>query len=319
MRTFTFITLFTVFMVTDGFGQRQIAPPPLRTPGTLHPVPLCFTGGTPDIFLPGDSVKIPHVRTHIIEFTSSVTDNNFLIEGLKQKGREEGVDGILLTDYRKLIPGASMMLGTVNGIGLKYLDGLGYLDTILKQKVITIFDPHGNKGKTMILEADWYGRILNPAGQEDVRFYADSMAAMDLNVIFNRILDAYTYKDFGSPFVLKIVSNETLQVKIVHDIEGSAGMVDFLQTTVLPPNPESKKLKLKIRPVFTGELLAGAIISKQKMEETALFYLHYKYDSRGRVTDERWEKLINGKRTLWLEVENRFFDAENDFIKNPGR
>lgn len=318
MRTLTALPhLILLLAVLNSNAQRQIVPPPLRTPGTLNAVPLQLTGNLPDVYLPGDSVRIPHVRTHILEFTSSVTDNNYLIEGLKQRGREEGVDGILLTDYRKLIPGTSMMLGSINGIGLKYLGRVDYLDTILKQKVITIFEPDGSKGKTMILNADWYGQIINPPAQEDLKFYADSMAVMDLHVLFNRTLDIYTYKDFGYSSVLKIISNNKLPAKIVHDIEGTGGIIDHFQSTFTPLVAEAKKLKLKIRPVYTGDMLTGAIVVKPNKEETALYYLHYKYDSRGRLTDERWEKLVNGKRTLWLEVENRFFDAGRDFIETP--
>lgn len=316
MRTFIYVShLFLLFAFLNANAQQKIAPAPLRTPGTLHPVPLRVTGLLPDIFLPGDSVRIPHVRTHILEYNSAVTDHNYLIEGLKQKGREEGVDGILLTDYRKLVPGTSMMLGSINGIGLKYLNRLDYLDTILKQKVISIFEPDGARGKTMVINTDWYGQILHPSEQEDIRFYADSMAVMDLHVIYNRTLDIYTYKDFSGPFVLKIVSNNKLPAKIVHDIDGSGGFVNYFVSTVTPLKAEAKKTKLKIRPVYTGDLITGAIVLKPNKEETALYYLHYKYDSRGRLIEERWEKLVNGRRTLWLEVENRFFDPAMDFSK----
>lgn len=319
MRTFLPIThLFLGLVCSMAYGQKQISPPPLRTPSSLNPVPLHYTGNLPDIFLPGDSVSIPHVRTHIIEFTSSVTDNNYLIDGIKQKGMQEGVDGILLTDYRKLIPGEGILLGSLNGIGLKYLNRVNYIDTILKQKVISTFDPAGNPGKTMILDIDWYGRLLNPINTEDIRFYADSMAMMDLNVLYNRSIEIYNYKDFGSTQVLKIVSNEKLPVRIVHEIEGSVWAIDYFLSSITPPGVEAKKTKVKIKPVYTGNLLTGAIITKLNKDQSPLFYLHYKYDNLGRLTNERWEKLINGKRTLWLEVENRFFEADSDLIRNLG-
>jgi hypothetical protein len=310
--------LFLVAVCSAAFGQKQIAPAPLRTPSSLNPIPLHYTGNLPDIFLPGDSVKIPHVRTHIIEFTSAIADNNYLIEGLKQKGMQEGVDGILLTDYRKLIPGESTMLGLLNGIGLKYLNRLNYLDTIIRQKVISTFDAAGNPGKTMILDIDWYGRLLNPLNSEDIRFYADSMAIMDMNVLFNRCMDIYNYKDFGSPQVLKIVSSDKLPARIVHEIEGNALAIDFFLSSFTLPGTEGKKRKMKIRPVYTGNLLTGAIITQTNKGELPLYYLHYKYDNLGRLTNERWEKLINGKRTLWLEVENRFFEADEEFIRSLG-
>jgi len=319
MRTFLPITpLFLGLVCSISFGQKQIAPAPLRTPSSLNPVPLHYTGNLPDIFLPGDSVGIPHVRTHILEFTSTLTDNNYLIEGIKQKGMQEGVDGILLTDYRKLIPGEGIMLGSLNGIGLKYLNRINYIDTILKQKVIATFDPAGNPGKTMILDIDWYGRLLNPINTEDIRFYADSMAMMDLNVLFNRSIDIYYYKDFGSPQVLKIISNETLPARIVHEIEGSVWAIDYFMSSITPTGVEAKKTKVKIKPVYTGNLLTGAIITKLNKDQSPLFYLHYKYDNLGRLTNERWEKLINGKRTLWLEVENRFFEGNSDLIRSLG-
>jgi hypothetical protein len=319
MRTSTLITQVAFTLVCSFcLGQKQISPPPLRTPSSLHPLPLTFTGNLPDIFLPGDSVNIPHVRTHILEFTSAIADNNYLIECLRKKGMQEGVDGILLTDYRKLIPGDGVMFGLLNGIGLKYLNRLDYLDTILKQKVISTFDPAGNPGKTMILDIDWYGRILSPMNGEDVRFYADSMAMMDLNVLFNRSIDIYYYKDFGSPQVLKIVSNEKLPARIVHEVEGNVWAIEFFLSSITPPGVESKKTKVKIRPVNTGNLLTGAIVTKLNKDQAPLFYLHYKYDNLGRLTNERWEKLINGKRTLWLEVENRFFESGDEFLRSAG-
>jgi hypothetical protein len=319
MRSFLPIALLLLGLVSSiAFGQKLITPPPLRTPSSLHPIPLHYTGNLPDIFLPGDSVGIPHVRTHILEFTSTVTDNNYLIEGIKQQGMQEGVDGILLTDYRKLIPGETTMLGTLNGIGLKYLSRINYLDTILKQKVISTFDPGGNPGKTIILDIDWYGRLLNPLSQEDKRFYADSMAMMDLNVMFNRSMDIYTYKDFGSPQVLKIVSNESLPARIVHEVTGNVWAIDFFLGSITPLGDESKKTKVKISPVYTGNLLTGAIVTKLNKDQSPLYYLHYKYDNLGRLTNERWEKLINGKRTLWLEVENRFFEINEELFRQLG-
>ena len=319
MRSFLPATyLFLGLICSTAFGQKQISHAPLRTPSSLNPLPLSNTGNLPDIFLPGDSVGIPHVRTHILEFTSTVTDNNYLIEGIKQKGMQEGVDGILLTDYRKLIPGETTMLGTLNGIGLKYLSRINYLDTILKQKVISTFDPGGNPGKTIILDIDWYGRMLNPTNGEDSRFFADSMAIMDLNVMFNRSMDIYTYKDYGSPQVLKIVSNELLPARIVHEVTGNVWAIDFFLSSITPLGDESKKTKVKISPVYTGNLLTGAIVTKLNKDQSPLYYLHYKYDNLGRLTNERWEKLINGKRTLWLEVENRFFEINEELFRQLG-
>ncbi len=168
----------------------------------------------------------------------------------------------------------------------------------------------------MILQTGWYGQILNPMEQEDVGFYADSMAAMDVHVLFHRTIDIYSYKNFSGPFVLKIVSDERLPVKIVHEIDGVEGIVHFFNTTITPRAVDAKKVRLKITPVYTGELLTGAIIEKPNKGGAALYYLHYKYDSRGRLMEERWEKLINGRRTLWLEVENRYFDAARDLSEN---
>lgn len=318
MKPFTALTLLIICLCSKQLtAQKQIAPPPLRTPGTLHPLPLIYTGIDPEIYLPGDSVRTPHIRTHIVEFTSDVmVDNNFLINGLKRQGRWEGVDAIVLNDYRKMVPGTAGMIGSISGIGIKYTESINYLDTILKQKVISMYEPNGNRGKTVLLDFDWYGRILNPFNSYDVLFYADSMSFIDLNIVFNRTSDFYQYRAFDTQPVHKIVSNDTWPFKITHHIEATPGPITQLITTKGSRiNLAEKSTRVKIKPVYTGDLLTGAIITTNNNKEIPLYYLHYKYDAKGRVTDERWEKLIDGKRTLWIEVENRYFETDPEFIK----
>ncbi len=309
--------LILIFCTHTLLSQTQIAPPPLRTPGSLHPMPLIYTGTNPDIYLPGDSVTIPHIRTHIVEFNSAVQfDHNFLIEGLRRQGTSEGVDGIILSDYRKMAAGPDGYIGSLSGIGIKYLDRLQYIDTILKQKVITVYDPHENKGKTALIDFDWYGRILNNYGTYDVFFYADSMAFIDLNILFNRIGEFYEYRAFTGHPVHKIVTAGTWPFKITHTIEPFTGAIPEINTLKTTRIQEGgKDVRVKTIPVYTGKLLTGAIVNTAGGKQKALYYLHYKYDSRGRLTEERWEKLINGKRTLWLEVENRYFEADAGFLK----
>jgi hypothetical protein len=315
MKQFLLLTLIHFFISPIiVFSQKQIAPPPLRTPASLHPIPLIFTGNEPAVFLPGDSVTTPYIRTHIIEFNSnSNVDNNYLINGLKQQGKNEGVDGIILNDYRKLSPGPLGMIGSITGVGIKYTGMINYLDTILKQKVISLYEPDGSRGKTVIIDFDWYGNILNPYQGNDVSFFADSMSFIDLNLIYNRISNIYEYRAFENQTVHRIISLENWPFRITHQIESNPYEIIHLITSKNSRvYPTEKNMKVKIKPVHTGDLLTGAIVTSANAKETPLFYLHYKFDAKGRLTDERWEKLINGKRTLWLEVENRYFDNDID-------
>jgi hypothetical protein len=137
---------------------------------------------------------------------------------------------------------------------------------------------------------------------------------MDLNILFNRISDFYIYKAFDGLPVYKIVSTENWPQKITHNVEPPIDPINQLNTAKSSRvDPDGKTLRVKIKPVYTGDLLTGAIVTTNNIKETPLYYLHYKYDSKGRLTEERWEKLIEGKRSLWIEVENRFFDPATEF------
>lgn len=306
-RLFTLVLLCAACIT--GWAQRQIAAPPLRTPGSLHPLPLAYTGMVPQVFLPGDSVRQPHIRTHMVEYVSAGrVDNNHMIEGLKAMGLQQGVDAVVLKDYTQLIPGFETVTGALTGIGIKYLDNLQYIDTILRQKVIFSYEPNGKADKTYLVDFDWYGRLTTPVTNPDVQFYAQQMSAYDLALLMHRQSVFYEYRHMGLAYPVKITSATWWPARIQHMAESTLFEMMHLKTMATTWEG-GKRTRTAVTPVHKDNLLVGAIVTTPGSRATPLLYLHYKYDARGRLVEERWEKLINGKRTLWLQVENRFYEA----------
>ncbi len=305
-----FYALLFSILTLPALAQKHIVPEPFRSPGTLHPIPLAYTGRLPDIYLPGDSIKKLHVRTHIVEVISfkSVSTND-MIDLLRQKAQAQGLDGVALQQLVTLIPVPDGLSYSLVGIGLKYLDNISYIDTILRQRVITRYLPNGLQDKTALLDFDWHGNLLTSMNSEDVRFYADSMSMFDLNLLYNRLANIYDYQ-IEDPPVQRIVSVPNWPDKIVHIITEGVQQIDFLLSSSKSRLEQVKTRKVKITPIYTDDRLTGAIVTGKGKKEKPLYYIYYKYEALGQITSERWEKIINGKRTLWLEVENRFFEAD---------
>ncbi len=309
-----FYSFLFLLIVLSANAQKLIVPEPFRAPGTLHPMPLAVTGVEPDVFLPGDSINKPHVRTHIVEVSAFGSEKtNLLIEKIKQEAKLQGLDGVALHQYPTMSSNEFGISSSLVGVGIKYIDNISYIDTIIKQRVITRYLPDGNQGKTVLLDFDWHGNLLTSRKTEDFEFYADSVSMMDLHFIFNRTSPMYTYRNLG-PMIDRIVTISAWPKKIVHLVEGNIRQIDYLTTSITSPYQTAKIWRLKISPVYTENRLTGGIVAKPGGKEKPLYYLHYKHDALGRITNERWEKLIDGKRTLWLEVENRFFEADQALI-----
>lgn len=259
--------------------------------------------------MPGDSVRQPHIRTHMVEYVSAGrVDNNHMIEGLKTMGLQQGVDAVVLNNYTQLIPGFETVTGTLTGIGIKYLDNLQYIDTILRQKVIFSYEPNGKADKTYLVDFDWYGRLTTLVTNPDVQFYAHQMSAYDLALLMHRQSIFYEYRHMGLDYPVKITSATWWPARIQHMAECTPLEVMHLKTMVTTW-AGGKRTRTVVTPVHKDNLLVGAIVTTPGSRAIPLLYLHYKYDARGRLIEERWEKLIDGKRTLWLRVENRFYEA----------
>jgi hypothetical protein len=313
------LLLLSLPFFLSSVGQRFIAPPPLRTPGTLNPVPLVITGKPIDLYLPGDSVSKPFFKTHIVEVESYATaDANYLLELLKKKAAATGVDGVVLNNLVTKSITTFGNVATLSGIGIKYLDRLNYLDTILRQRIISRFGIDGSQLPTLLLDYDWYGNLLNDIASTDVFFYADSMAFIDLQVMVNRHATYFNYRTYDD-IKNGIIKSEPQWIRKIRLEFDAAYPLNTLLSFSSPVSTESLKVKVIIQPVYEDNLLIGVIVNSTQKGGRPLYYLHYKYDNKGRITNERWEKLIDGKRTLWLEIENRFYSSADAIEQGLGR
>jgi hypothetical protein len=53
--------------------------------------------------------------------------------------------------------------------------------------------------------------------------------------------------------------------------------------------------------------LTGAII---RQKDEPVLYLYYMYDEAGRLISERWERIMQGRKLRWMEVENRYYSSD---------
>jgi hypothetical protein len=281
----------------------------LRTPATLHPLPLVYTGRWPDVYLPGDSLVRKYIATHMLDVAADVSfETNWLINRLKERGKAEGVDAIILRDMGQRVMGPEGGVATITGVGIKYLETIDYLQYIIRQRVFNTFDTDGNPGASVVVNYDWRGNFTDAFDAGGRRYFADSILPFDLHLamIAKPDMYRYTYSMDNILSMIKLNAGYFPEKNIQYWPEPANTAGDF----ILRVADEGKGVeKYKIQRVVNQGQYTGAIITKGKKP---FMYLYFQFDQQGRIAKERWEKLIDGKRRIWIQVENRFHENEPD-------
>lgn len=281
----------------------------LQTPATLHPLPLVFTGRQPDVYLPGDSVRRKHIATHMLDIAADISaETNWLINRLKERGKAEGADAIILRDMGQRVMGPTGGVATITGIAIKYIDSIDYLQYIIRQRVFNTFNTDGNPGVTLVVNYDWRGNFTDAFDAAGQQYFADSILPFDLHLamIAKPEMYRYTYSMENVLVMIRLNTGFFPEKNVQYWPEAANSRGDYI-VRVSAPNYGIEKFKIQ-RMVDNG-LYTGAIIMQGKKN---FLYQYFQYDAQGRIASERWEKLVDGKRRLWLQVENRFHANEQN-------
>ncbi|TAD91730.1 MAG: hypothetical protein EAY75_03595 [Bacteroidetes bacterium] len=281
--------------------------PPFYSPATLSTLPLVYTGAVPQIFMPGDAITKPHTRTHVVEATSTRSDINTLIEVIKKVGMQQGVDALMLLDLGK--PSSdfnpeALPTFVIAGVGIKFHDNVGYLDTILKRKSIEVFDDKGEKVSTKVLQYTWRGQLEPDVFSNHRSFYIDSMMAFDAASFLEGHNDFYKIfinPDSGYIDRLATASSCTDCPGVKHQfVDQNPPLINTRVSSGAGPTS-----LFTINPRYIGPLLDGVVIQRKGAN---FLFIYYKYDRQGRIEEERWEIVVRGKAQLWLKVYNSFYN-----------
>ncbi|MCU0396037.1 MAG: hypothetical protein MUF29_09005 [Chitinophagaceae bacterium] len=297
------IFLVALFLFRSALAQPLVLP----TPASLHDLPLVYTGKEPELFLPGQTPARPFIRTHIVEAVLPWESNaNDLIKALRKQGTAEGVDALLLHDLGQRVAGASGGLVVMQAIGAKYTDNLDYLPQLIRQRVFTVYQTNGASGPSTIVNYSWRGRYLNAIDAAGQAFYTDSVLPFDASMLFvmRPAIFEYNYDESQVLTRIRLAAASSLPVNVQWlPREGSTD--EELLVRITRDYDEPRRYQLQ-RVVERGRL-TGAII---RQKDEPVLYLYYMYDEAGRLISERWERIMQGRKLRWMEVENRYYSSD---------
>jgi hypothetical protein len=279
----------------------------LNTPASLHPLPLVYTGNVPELYLPGEAPSRLHIKTHLVEVALGINASaNDLLLAIKEKGRAEGVDGIILKDFGQRLMGASGGVASLTGIGIKFMDSIHYMEFLIRQRVVAITNPDGKTAPTVIVNYDWRGNYRDAMDRAGREFYTDSILPFDAHLLLalRPPMFQYSYDQEKKLSRIRWELNQHSGKTITWIPRDNLSEEDI---AIKVGDEANVPARFQMQQKMDKNLLTGAII-RQKKEP--IFYLYYQYDSKGRIIAEKWDRLINGKAVPWLAIENRFYDND---------
>ena len=276
----------------------------LHTPGSLHPLPLVYTGITPTIFLPDSKPTKPYIATHIVEVSADISvETNELIRKLQERGKAEGVDAILLYSLGQKIIGPTAGIATLSGVGIKYKATVDYLDNIIRQRVVSTFDADGKAGPSIILNYNWRGSFTHAMDEEDIDFMADSIVPFDVHLLLLQKPEMYDYQTGFNNKLYRIRANKTVaNDKAIQWTPDELELDKYAIRVMDSYNNMEARYTMNVMQE-KGAGIKGASIS---YKQEPFIYLYFEYDAEGRIVAEKWYRVKGSKKWLWLSFDNRF-------------
>ncbi len=301
--TFFFLCTASVVLAQAPGGSKK----------SITDIPLKAHSHEVDIFFNDEKPKEPFYKVGVLEQRADPgTSMDDMLLKIKKAAQAGGFDGILIGD---LIRQAGNVVTYANangmasyqelaGIGIRYRRTIDYMDTILKEQVVSIWTDDNTEPKVFTMKYDFYGDNLSLNDPFIYKFFDNELFPFEDAAAPYAPFASWQYKYdpkeqvFAKKKVIDAFSADTYRFYYEN------GRLTKGDITVMPPG-EMKKIKSQLDPVYnTGGQLIGRRLIKDKnlVWEDAIYY---RLD--GMVDKLERFKTVNGRKVLLFQIKNAYY------------
>jgi hypothetical protein len=279
------------------------------------------------IYFNGDLPTQAFYKVQMIEATApDYATYEDLLNALKQKAKDIGVDGVMIVDkqqaisYQTVSDAITVRDSTVYrdrqvvttyqriaGIGLKYVSNINYMETIVKRTIIDVYE--NEKAKKLVVNFDYYGNILpNDMDKYAVEFYNNQIIPFDAerHLAGNMAGWEYTIDENNKVAGYRLTQDDLIYTSatLQQPIEASKVFIDY---KFFDP-AENKKQSFTLF-VYKDEY--GKVIQTQLYQRNQLLWKELITYKENVVAGYSRYAIQNGSEKLLLTADNYFY-SNND-------
>jgi hypothetical protein len=292
---------------------------------SITDIPLKASTTNIDCFFNNQIPAKPFYRVKITEVTGDANASyDELIISIKNKAKQEGLDGVLIVDkqqenaYENLNQKINVRDTSVNyytqlakpyqkltAIGIKYIENINYLDTIVKS---TSFELGNNNTKgNSTVNFDFYGNRIEGNSLEFNNWYTDSIEPFEIDKHLLLSVKGWQYKtiDASSSEIIafKKQVGDVVKIDVKRDYN-DANKFSFQFLSSLVSKPIKYLLKLE-------KNAQGKIVKKILYKKNTIIWVEDIFYTNNSIAGYKRYRFNEGKEEIIFTASNQYFSVSD--------
>ncbi|NOT92903.1 hypothetical protein [Ferruginibacter sp.] len=292
---------------------------------SITDIPLKASTANIDCFFNNQIPAKPFYRVKITEVTGDANASyDELIISIKNKAKQEGLDGVLILDkkqenaYENLNQKINVRDTSVNyytqlakpyqkltAIGIKYIDNINYLDTIVKATSFE-FGNNNTKGNSTA-KFDFYGNQTGRSNSEFDTWYVDSIEPFEIDKHLLLAVKGWQYKtiDASSSEIIafKKQVGDVVKIDVKRDYN-DANKFSFQFLSSLVGKPIKYLLKLE-------KNAQGKIVKKTLYKKNIIIWVEDIFYTNNAIAGYKRYRFNKGKEEIIFSASNQYFSVKD--------
>lgn len=284
---------------------------------SLSTIPLRPHANEVGVFLDNEKPSKPYYKVKLVEtqVAASLSADEMLIR-LKQKAKEEGLDAIIVNDIGRqtntVIPSTDGLITyqKLVGLGLKYKERIDYMETILKEQVVSLWPDDNPAPKIFSMNYDFNVRNISLKDTFIRKFFYNEIYVYENEKSLYAPVEDWEFR--MDTVLLQFSKRRLLNGGNYQKADFSLNYVDVQKATVTAMEPDNitmRKYELNLLYNANGLLIEKRL--KKKKAGADLWVEKIEYRFNGLPDKISRYKIINGKQVLYFEIQNKYYSAND--------
>ncbi len=284
---------------------------------SLSTIPLRPHSNEVDVFLDNEKPSKPYYKVKLVEtqVAASLSADEMLIR-LKQKAKEEGLDAIIVNDIGRQtntnIPSADGLIAyqKLVALGLKYKERIDYIETILKEQVVSLWPDDNPAPKIFSMNYDFNVRNISLKDTFIRNFFYNEIYVYENEKSLYAPVEDWEFR--MDTFQLQFSKRRLLSGANYQKADYSLNYADVQKATITAMEPDNitmRKYELSLLYNANGVLSEKRLKKKKGTADLWVEKIEFRFN--GLPDKISRYKLVNGKEVLYFEIQNKYYSAND--------
>jgi len=284
---------------------------------SLSTIPLRPHANEVDVFLDNEKPSKPYYKVKLVEtqVAASLSADEMLIR-LKQKAKEEGLDAIIVNDIGRqtntTIPSTDGLITyqKLVGLGLKYKERIDYMETILKEQLVSLWPDDNPTPKIFSMNYDFNVKNISLKDTFIRNFFYNEIYVYENEKSLYGPAEEWEFR--MDTFQLQFSKRRLLNGGNYQKADYSLNYADVQKATITAMEPDNitmRKYELSLMYNANGMLIEKRLKKKKGAADLWLDKIEYRFN--GMPDKISRYKIVNGKEVLYFEIQNKYYSVND--------